>query len=144
MSRVSAGQPGTSSSRRHQPDSADHLVRGAATAGVAPVPPLPRRGHHVDPSPGTQLERPPRRLDAPAAPARRASPTPGAVRDPGVVLLLVFLGAVLVMVGAVTVAAIVSRWWILVPVMCVHFAATFAVLASIMWLLGDGNDDESQ
>jgi hypothetical protein len=48
------------------------------------------------------------------------------------------------MVGAVTVAALVGRFWILVPVMCVHFAATFAVLASIMRLMGNGNDDESQ
>jgi hypothetical protein len=72
---------------------------------------------------------------------RRASP--GAVRDPGVKLLLIFLGAVLVMVGTVTVAALVGRLWILVPVMSVHFAATFAVLAGIARLLGDGNGDES-
>ena len=123
----------------HQ-DSAHHRVRGAPTAGAV-VPAHPRRGRHVDRGPGTPLERPPRRLDAPAAPGRR--PTPSALRDPGVALLLVFLGAVLVMVGAVAVAALVGRWWILVPVMCMHFAATFAVLACIARLLGDGNDDGS-
>jgi hypothetical protein len=31
----------------------------------------------------------------------------------------------------------VDSWWILVPAMAVFFISTVAVLAAIMWLLGD-------
>jgi hypothetical protein len=51
--------------------------------------------------------------------------------------LWVFLIASLAIVGAVTVAGAVDSWWILVPAMAVFFTSTVAVLATIMWLLGD-------
>jgi hypothetical protein len=51
--------------------------------------------------------------------------------------LWVFFVAALAIVGAVTVTGAVDSWWILVPVMAVFFISTFAVLATIMWLLGD-------
>jgi hypothetical protein len=51
--------------------------------------------------------------------------------------LWVFFVAALSIVGAVTVTGAVDSWWILVPVMAVFFISTFAVLATIMWLLGD-------
>jgi hypothetical protein len=40
-------------------------------------------------------------------------------------------------VGAVTVTGAVDRWWILVPAMGVYVISTVAVLATIMWQLGD-------
>jgi hypothetical protein len=54
--------------------------------------------------------------------------------------LWMFLVASLAIVGAVVLAGAVGRWWILVPVMCVFFASTFGVLASIMRLLRDSGD----
>jgi fatty acid desaturase len=72
----------------------------------------------------------------------RPSPAAGGSsdRDPGIELLLVFVVAALVMVVAVAIVAVVGRWWVLVPVMLVDFVATFAVIAGIMHLLGDGGD----
>jgi hypothetical protein len=51
-----------------------------------------------------------------------------------------YLFASLAIVGAVVLAGAVDRWWILAPVMCVFFASTFGVLASIMRLLRDSGD----
>jgi hypothetical protein len=90
-----------------------------------------------------------------AVPSRRAAaplptspiiarPPPGArgpsERDRGIELLLAFVVAALVMVVAVAIVAVVGRWWVLVPVMLVDFAATFAVIATIVHLLRDGGD----
>ena len=44
------------------------------------------------------------------------------------------------MVVAVAILAVVGTWWALVPVMLVDFAATFAVIATIVHLLRDGGD----
>jgi hypothetical protein len=44
------------------------------------------------------------------------------------------------MVAAVAILAAVGSWWALVPVMLVDFAATFAVIATIVHLLRDGGD----
>jgi hypothetical protein len=55
--------------------------------------------------------------------------------DAGLGLLFAFIVAVLMMVGAVVVAGIVDRMWVLIPVMCVDFVATFGVMVSIAWLL---------
>jgi fatty acid desaturase len=58
-------------------------------------------------------------------------------RDAGLSLLISFLAAALLMVGAVVAVGIVDRSWILVPVMVVDLAATFCVLATIGHLLRD-------
>ena len=75
---------------------------------------------------------------ASAAPARRpGSARPDGRRIDGLLPLWVFLLASLAIVGAVTVAGAVDSWWILVPAMAVFCISTVAVLATIMWLLGD-------
>ena len=74
----------------------------------------------------------------PAAPARQpASGRPDGRRIDGLGPLWVFLVASLAVVGAVTVTGAVDRWWILVPAMGVYIISTVAVLAAIMWQLGD-------
>lgn len=71
----------------------------------------------------------------------RPPPPPAeAHSDAGVGLLLVFVAATLVMVGAVIAAAAVNRWWVLVPVMCVDLAATFGVFEIIARLLRDDGE----
>jgi hypothetical protein len=55
-------------------------------------------------------------------------------------LLLVFVAATLVMVAAVIVVGIVGRWWVLVPVMAVDFAATAGVVGYILRLLADDGE----
>jgi hypothetical protein len=51
----------------------------------------------------------------------------------------VFFGATILMVVAVVLVGAVGQWWVLVPVMLVDLTVTFAVLASIVRLLGDDN-----
>jgi fatty acid desaturase len=58
-------------------------------------------------------------------------------RADGLGPLWVFSIASLAVVGVVVVAGAVNSWWILVPGMCVYFAAAVAALASIMRLLDD-------
>jgi hypothetical protein len=60
--------------------------------------------------------------------------------DRGVGLLLAFVTATLVMVVAVAIVAVVDRWWVLVPVMLVDFAVTYAVIAMIARLLCDDGE----
>jgi hypothetical protein len=104
----------------------------------------------VDSKPASPSRHAPARRRAPTAarPARaeRAEPRekrPSSTarssfgRDRGVDLMLIFVAATLLMVVAVAVVTVVDRWWVLVPVMLVDFAATFAVLTSITSLLGD-------
>lgn len=83
--------------------------------------------------------------DATQAPARSASiprahkihvPEPGL--NAGLWLFLVFVAALTVMVVAVAVLAVVDASWILVPVFCLDLAVTAIVLASIMWIMRDG------
>jgi hypothetical protein len=93
-------------------------------------------GHAVVPSPRAAAPLPTSPIIAP--------PPPGAggpsERDRGIELLLAFVVAALVMVVAVAIVAVVGRWWVLVPVMLVDFAATFAVIATIVHLLRGGGD----
>src|SRR5690349_11308800 len=87
---------------------------------------------------------PPRRVrrvaSATASGPGRTSATSREPPEAGLGVLLVFVTAALVMVGAVVVAGVVDRMWVLVPVMCVDLVATFAVLASVAWLLGGDGD----
>ena len=52
-------------------------------------------------------------------------------------ILFVFVAAILVMVGAVTVVSAVNRWWVLVPVILVAVLTALGVLATITHLLSD-------
>jgi hypothetical protein len=52
-------------------------------------------------------------------------------------LLLVFFAATVIVVVAVVLAGAVAQWWVLVPVMLVDLAVTFAVIATLVHLLGD-------
>jgi hypothetical protein len=61
-------------------------------------------------------------------------------RDPGLLLLLGFIVAILVMVGAVAVVAVASRWWVLLAAMLVDVAATFSILAALTRLLRDEDE----
>lgn len=89
----------------------------------------------------------PRKTAAQAAqaPARPASiprdhrlhvPEPGP--NAGLCLLLIFLAAIAVMVGAIAVLALVDAWWVLVAAFCLDLVMTMVVLASILWITGDG------
>lgn len=51
--------------------------------------------------------------------------------------MFVFFAATTIMVVAVVLVGAVEQWWVLVPVMLVDFVVTFAVIASIVRLLGD-------
>lgn len=55
----------------------------------------------------------------------------------GTDLLLVFLGAIAAIVGAVVALAVVDTWWILVPVMVLDVAVTGAVMAALWRLFAD-------
>lgn len=89
-----------------------------------------------------------RRLGSPVAPSAaaaassRAVPRPS-VPDRGAGLLVVFLAATLIMIVAITVVGLVDRWWVLVPVMLVDFAATFGVIATITGLLADDGEPQT-
>ena len=96
----------------------------------------PSDGHAVVSSPRAAAPRPTSPIIARPSPAAAGS----ADRDRGIELLLAFVVAALVMVGAVAILAVVGSWWALAPVMLVDFAATFAVIASIVHLLRDGGD----
>jgi hypothetical protein len=54
----------------------------------------------------------------------------------GELLLLVFFIATLTMVAAVVLVGAAGQWWVLLPVMLLDLLATFAVLATIVRLLG--------
>jgi hypothetical protein len=127
----------------------------AAQLSPAGKPAAAHRGIRSVPRPG-DADRPPTLRRRPAEPAptqprgqqipRGSPPVPGppppsapsdAGRDVGLSLLISFLAAALLMVGAVVAIGIVDRSWILVPVMIVDLAATFCVLATIAHLLRD-------
>ena len=110
-------------------------VRGA---GVTHVPSRPR----LHPRPGAS---PPQSARRDARPGTRAvSPRPSSpirerrpATDRGIGLLIIFTAGVLVMVGLITLTAVIGSWWMLGPVMAFDFVATAAVLAIIVRLLGD-------
>jgi hypothetical protein len=90
-----------------------------------------------------------RRSEAAGASARTSAPPPtslagvrsssgprGLSRWGGDFLFLVFFVAAVIMVIAVVLVGAVDQWWVLVPVMLVHLAATFGVLVAIVQLLG--------
>ena len=69
---------------------------------------------------------------------RSPAPVPG-----GSGILLVFVAAVTVMVVAVTLVAVVNRWWVLVPVMLVAVGAVLVVLTTITHLLADDGPSDA-
>ena len=94
----------------------------------------------------------PNPLRAPLVVQPRRSPTNGdaktegyqpssdesARRPPGPTQsLLVFVGVICVMVVAVTVVALVGRWWVLIPALLVAVACEIVVLGEIHHLLAD-------
>ena len=110
-------------------------VRGSGVTRVPSRPPLhPRPG-----APPPRVDRRDARPDT-----RGVSPRPSSqVRerrppaDRGIGLLIIFTAGVLVMVGLITLTAIIDRWWMLGPVMAFDFVVTAALLAIIVRLLGD-------
>ena len=118
-----------------------------------PHPPVKRRDRAIG---ATGVPSRPRLHPRPGAPPPRAdrrdarrgtrvvSPRPSSqirerrrATDRGIGLLIIFTAGVLVMVGLITLTAIIDRWWILGPVMAFDFVVTAAVLAIIVRLLGD-------
>ena len=114
----------------------------------------PARDTQVRPRPGEHRQTgtggPRRAPHAPTGRRQEHSPAPPVASEPrpaqddrridGLGPLWIYLVASLAIVGAVVLAGAVDRWWILAPVMCVFFASTFGVLASIMRLLRDSGD----
>lgn len=100
---------------------------------MVPVQELPRPVRH----------RParPRRL-SPSSRPTAAEPTPDSAnwpRDHGIELLAIFTSAVFAIVALTVVVGAVDQWWILIPVMAIHFALTAAVLTMTARLIDDGD-----
>jgi hypothetical protein len=119
-----------------EPAAAHRGIRSIPQAAVADRP-RTRRRRPGEPAPteprGQQIPN-----GLPPVPGPRPPSTPSDDgRDVGLSLLISFLAAALLMVGAVVAIGIVDRSWILVPVMIVDLAATFCVLATIAHLLRD-------
>jgi hypothetical protein len=68
------------------------------------------------------------------------SPARARIPDRGIPLFLLFFAAVLVMVLAIWLTGAVDRWWILIVAIGIDCVVTFAVLAAVVRLLGDGDD----
>ena len=114
-----------------------------------PHPPVQRRVRGTAPSrsglhpgPGAPPPHANRRDEAPDTPPASSLPSsqirerlPAA--DRGIGLLIIFTAGVLVMVGLITLTAVIDSWWILGPVMAFDFVVTAAVLAIIVRLLAD-------
>lgn len=110
-----------SAGARHGPFAARHSQGGTRRATKAPRAAhasTRRRGQDVPVSPTAPARQDQRPID-------------------GLGPLWVFAAAALAVVGAVTLAGAVNSWWILLPAMAVFVISTIAVLATIMWLLGD-------
>jgi hypothetical protein len=97
----------------------DHARQGTERSRQPTQPPSARPAQPLSPRP------------SPAAP--RAS-----LPDRGMRVLLVFTGAMLIMVAAATLVGAVGQWWVLAPVMLVDFILTFIVLALFVELLREG------
>jgi hypothetical protein len=111
-----------------------------ARAGSMNTPAL---GAAVSPRPAVEPARP--SLDAPPeSPAdENRRPSKGlSIEDAGVEMLLLFVVAAFAVVGAVWLTASVDSWWILLPAMGIHLIATFAVLATLWYLAGDGEEPD--
>ena len=103
-----------------------------------PHPPVKRRVRgtgvtrvprpHLHPRPGAPVASPP-------STRQRGEREPA--MDRGIGLLLIFTAGVLVMVGLITLTAIVGSWWMLGAVMAIDLVVTAAVLAIIVRLLDD-------
>jgi hypothetical protein len=80
----------------------------------------------------------PRRPSAPSTSPTivRRSPGGGGLSR-GDYLFLVFFLATMIMVIAVVLVGAVGQMWVLVPVMLVDLTVTFAVIATLVSLLGD-------
>jgi hypothetical protein len=50
---------------------------------------------------------------------------------------MVFTSAMLLMVGLISLTAVVDRTWILIPVMAIDLTVTVGVLASVLRLMGN-------
>jgi len=107
-------------SPRRDPPARTRAPRSAPTSAST------RRGHVAPPPPG-----------APADSSRGPAP----LRDRGSVLLLVFTSALLLMVGLISLAAVVDRAWVLIPVMAIDLTVTTAVLATVLRLMGNDNGE---
>lgn len=68
------------------------------------------------------------------APPRAANPGGSSRGDQ---LLIVFFAATLIMLVATVLVGAVDQMWVLVPVMLVDLVVTFAVVATLVSLLGD-------
>jgi hypothetical protein len=111
---------------------------------VRPPTPAPRR--RVGPAVPSRVRRGSDARHATAASRQPGAPHPApppVVRSPaagslsgGDVLLLVFFAATVIMVIAVVLVGAAAESWVLVPVMLVDFAVTFAVIATLVQLLG--------
>lgn len=104
------------------------------------VPRVPRPQLHPRPgAPLPQVDRREAEPDTPVASSRSSSQSreSGPATDRGIGLLLMFTAGVLVMVGLITLIAIIGSWWMLGPVMAFDIVVTAAVLAIIARLLGD-------
>jgi hypothetical protein len=97
----------------------------------------PSRLRRRDDAPSSPNRVEPRVVASPPRPYTESERPSG--RNGGEFLLLVFFGATILMVVAVVLVGAVGQWWVLVPVMLVDLTVTFAVLASIVRLLGDDN-----
>jgi hypothetical protein len=119
-----------------EPAAAHRGITSVPRAGAAHRPPT-RRRRPAEPAP-TEPRRQQIPLGSPPVPAPRPPSAPSDDgRDVGLSLLISFLAAALLMVGAVVTVGVVNRSWVLVPVMVVDLAATFCVLATIARLLRD-------
>jgi hypothetical protein len=102
----------------------------------------PGPGAAVSPRPAAQLARP--SVDAPPAPpadeGRRRKGL--SIEDAGMEMLLLFTVAAFAVVGAVWLTASVDSWWILLPAMGIHLIATSAVLGTLWYLAGDGEEPD--
>jgi hypothetical protein len=115
--------------------------RGPRSGAPAAGTPRTRRRDHA----GQATERSRQPAQPPSArPAQPPSPRPlpaaprASLPDRGTRVLLVFTGAMLIMVAAATLVGAVGQWWVLAPVMLVDFILTFIVLALFVELLGEG------
>ena len=112
----------------------ERRVRGTVVTRV------PRPQLHSRPgAPPPHVDRREAGADTPVVSPRSSSTSRelGPATDRGIGLLLIFTAGVLVMVGLITLIAIIDSWWMLGPVMAFDFVVTAAVLAIIVRLLGD-------
>ena len=119
----------------HPHPTVNRRVRGE---GAARVPPQPRPQHRPG-VPPARVDRRHARLPTRPLPERRSAHLRDRkpATDRGIGLLIIFTAGVLVMVGLITLTAIIDSWWMLGPVMAFDFVVTAGVLAIIVRLLGD-------